>query len=86
MKELLKKTWNAALKQTWNAAINWQIAEINEYTGGHEKEILPALSVRQPWAYLICIGLKDIENRTRRIILLSSWGWYFVNLGLMVNG
>lgn len=28
--------------------------------------ILPALSVRQPWSHLICIGLKDIENRTRR--------------------
>jgi len=23
-----------------------------------------AISVRQPWAYLICAGIKDIENRT----------------------
>lgn len=27
---------------------------------------LPALSVRQPWAWLIVNGLKDIENRPRR--------------------
>ena len=27
---------------------------------------LPALSVRQPWAWLIVNGLKDIENRSRR--------------------
>jgi hypothetical protein len=27
---------------------------------------LPALSVWQPWAWLIASGLKDIENRTRR--------------------
>jgi hypothetical protein len=27
---------------------------------------LPALSVRQPWAWLICAGFKDIENRSRR--------------------
>ena len=27
---------------------------------------LPALSVRQPWAWLIVSGLKDIENRPRR--------------------
>jgi len=26
---------------------------------------LPALSVRQPWAWLIVSGLKDIENRPR---------------------
>jgi hypothetical protein len=26
----------------------------------------PALSVRQPWAWLIVSGLKDIENRPRR--------------------
>jgi len=25
---------------------------------------LPTLSVKQPWAYLICSGIKDIENRT----------------------
>jgi hypothetical protein len=27
---------------------------------------LPALSVRQPWAWLIVNGLKDIENRSRQ--------------------
>jgi hypothetical protein len=27
---------------------------------------LPALSVRQPWAWLIVSGLKNIENRPRR--------------------
>ena len=27
---------------------------------------LPALSIRQPWAWLIVSGLKDIENRPRR--------------------
>lgn len=27
---------------------------------------LPALSVRQPWAWLIVNGFKDIENRPRR--------------------
>ena len=25
---------------------------------------MKALSVKQPWAYLICAGIKDIENRT----------------------
>ena len=29
--------------------------------------VLPALSVKQPWAYLICAGLKDIENRTWKL-------------------
>ena len=27
---------------------------------------MKTLSVRQPWAYLICSGLKDVENRSRR--------------------
>lgn len=26
--------------------------------------ILPTLSIRQPWAYLIAMGYKDIENRS----------------------
>lgn len=26
--------------------------------------IKKAISVKQPWAYLICAGIKDIENRT----------------------
>ncbi len=27
---------------------------------------MKTLSVRQPWAYLICSGLKDVENRSWR--------------------
>lgn len=27
---------------------------------------MKTLSVRQPWANLICLGIKDIENRSRR--------------------
>ena len=29
-------------------------------------ERLPALSIRQPWAWLIVNGFKDVENRSRR--------------------
>jgi len=25
---------------------------------------MKTLSVKQPWAYLLCAGIKDIENRT----------------------
>ena len=25
---------------------------------------MKALTLKQPWAYLICVGIKDIENRT----------------------
>ena len=28
---------------------------------------MKALSVRQPWAWLICMGYKDIENRGKRV-------------------
>lgn len=28
---------------------------------------MKAISVKQPWAYLICSGIKDIENRTWRL-------------------
>lgn len=38
---------------------------IMEYAS--EWDALPAISVRQPWAYLICAGLKDIENRTWKL-------------------
>ncbi|HEY3390117.1 MAG TPA: hypothetical protein VGK38_11135 [Prolixibacteraceae bacterium] len=31
---------------------------------GDEWHFAKAISIRQPWAYLIGIGLKDIENRT----------------------
>ncbi|EHQ41503.1 ASCH domain-containing protein [Myroides odoratus] len=30
------------------------------------EEITKALSVKQPWAELICLGIKDVENRTWR--------------------
>jgi len=32
---------------------------------------MKALSIRQPWAWLICAGYKDIENRSWRINLLD---------------
>jgi len=32
---------------------------------------MKALSIRQPWAWLICAGYKDIENRNWRIELPS---------------
>lgn len=28
---------------------------------------MPAISVRQPWAYLLCSGIKDVENRTWKL-------------------
>lgn len=46
-----------------------------------------AISIKQPWAYLICAGIKDVENRTwatkyrgRAYIHASgiSWAWYKV--------
>lgn len=42
-----------------------QIAPISRWTPTLAK--LPALSVRQPWAWLIVNGYKDIENRPRRM-------------------
>lgn len=42
-------------------------------------EKLPALSIRQPWAWLILNAGKDIENRTRR----SHYrGWFLVHASL----
>lgn len=38
----------------------------------------PALSVRQPWAWLIVEGFKDIENRTWRT---SFCGWVWIHAG-----
>ena len=35
-------------------------------------ERLPALSVRQPWADLIVMGVKDVENRTKRTHLRGT--------------
>ena len=29
---------------------------------------IKVLSIRQPWAYLICAGFKDIENRKKTIM------------------
>lgn len=46
-----------------------------------------AISIKQPWAYLICTGIKDVENRTwptkyrGRVYIHASgtsWAWYKV--------
>ena len=43
---------------------------------------LPALSIRQPWAWLIVSGLKDIENRPRRT---HYRGPLLIHAGLSLN-
>jgi ASCH domain len=43
---------------------------------------LPALSVRQPWAWLIVNGFKDIENRTRRT---HHRGPFLIHAGLNLD-
>ncbi len=35
-----------------------------------------ALSIRQPWAYLVAAGYKDIENRNWKINRKSNYGLY----------
>src|SRR5436189_5084024 len=43
---------------------NWKATEQNlEITGAENHPSMKALSVRQPWAWLIVNGYKDIENR-----------------------
>lgn len=37
---------------------------------------MKALSIKQPWAFLICAGYKDIENRTWKIGRKSQHGPY----------
>jgi hypothetical protein len=44
---------------------------------------LPALSVRQPWAWLIVKGVKDIENRPRRT---HYRGPLLIHAGLGLDG
>jgi hypothetical protein len=44
---------------------------------------LPALSVRQPWAWLIVNGFKDIENRNRRT---HHRGPLLIHAGLSLDG
>lgn len=44
--------------------------------------MLPALSVRQPWTWLIVGGLKDIENRPRRTHYRGS---LLIHAGLSLN-
>lgn len=51
---------------------------------------MKAISVKQPWAYLICAGIKDVENRTwkcpqkyigERVLIQASakaWTWHSV--------
>jgi hypothetical protein len=41
-------------------------------TWNDETESLMALSVRQPWAWLITQGIKDIENRSYRLVTLPK--------------
>ncbi|MFV0323181.1 MAG: RNA-binding protein [Bacteroides xylanisolvens] len=45
---------------------------------------MKAISVKQPWAYLLCSGIKDIENRTwrlpekmkgQRVLIQASGKW-----------
>jgi ASCH domain len=43
---------------------------------------LPALSVRQPWAWLITSGHKDVENRPRRTHYRGS---LLIHAGLSLN-
>jgi hypothetical protein len=62
-----------------------------------EWDALPAISVRQPWSYLICSGLKDIENRTwklpekykgQRVLIHAGakpWTWQAVRNYLAEN-
>jgi ASCH domain-containing protein len=44
---------------------------------------LPALSVRQPWAWLIVNGFKEIENRSRRT---HHRGPLLIHAGLNLKG
>ncbi len=37
---------------------------------------MKALSIKQPWAWLICAGYKDIENRSWRIIREPAPSFY----------
>jgi hypothetical protein len=39
---------------------------------------LPALSIRQPWAWAICAGHKNVENRWWKT---SHRGWFVVHAG-----
>lgn len=41
-----------------------------------EGEGMKALSIKQPWAWLICAGFKDIENRNWKIGRKSQHGAY----------
>jgi hypothetical protein len=42
------------------------------------------LSIRQPWAWLICAGYKDIENRTWRIGCKPAPGMHSVNFTIPI--
>jgi len=33
----------------------------------NKSKIMKVLTVKQPWAYLLCAGIKDIENRTWKL-------------------
>lgn len=62
------------------AVLNQPQAPKISWTSNFSK--LPALSVRQPWAWLIASGLKDIENRPRRT---HYRGPLLIHAGLSLN-
>lgn len=50
----------------------------------YKKNNMKVLSVKQPWAYLLCAGIKDVENRTwklpedlkgQRVLIHASAKW-----------
>jgi hypothetical protein len=43
---------------------------------------MKALSIKQPWAWLVCAGYKDVENRTWRIGRKPAPGFARVNYDL----
>ena len=45
---------------------------------------MKALSIRQPWAWLICAGYKDIENRNWRIGRKPALGGTYQDRGLQM--
>lgn len=47
---------------------------------------MKALSIKQPWAWLICAGYKDIENRdwARHMPPLYSWRGYAKNVPMRI--
>jgi hypothetical protein len=42
-------------------------------------EPMPAISVMQPWAWLLCSGIKDIENRTWKMPEKHKGKWVLIH-------